>query len=115
MKISTDVLQDLAKAVVRKGERDDRDGPSDSKYITFNFEEISAVFTLTEGKTKLFGVAFEVLGKDFIIDNDGSILIRGAGDDDEIEETYKITDSRLVASLEKFLQWRSLVMREFDL
>lgn len=115
MKITPSVLQDLAKLVVKKGERDDRSGPADSKYITFNFEEVSAVFTLTAGHTKLFGVAFEALGKDFIIDGDGTVLIRGAGDDDEVEETYQITEPRLVSALERLLQWRAGVMREFDL
>lgn len=115
MKISPTVLQELAKLVVQKGDRDDRSGPANGRYVTFNFEEVSAVFTLIEGKTKLFGIAFEALGKDFIVDNDGSILIRGAGDDDEIEDTFKVTDSRLVSALEKLLQWRIVIMRDFDL
>lgn len=113
MRVNSGLIKEVAKLVIKHGERDQRNDNGTVMNV-FNMDDLTAIFETVDGKPTFYGLVFEALGKDFIINNEFSIILAGSDENGE-EGTYEVSDELFLKSLEKFLKWRLEVLQSLQI
>lgn len=113
MKVNSAVVKDIAKLTIKIGTREQRNDNGAIMNV-FNTDDLTAIFQTINGKPTFYGLVFEALGKDFIINNDFNIILSGS-DENGDEGTYEVTDELFLKSLENFLKWRLEILQTLEI
>lgn len=105
MAVGKDLVKELALAVKETSDPVESEFEG-GKLLSYSAEEIVASFTDKKGRKTFFALAFEALGREFVLMPDGTLVLQSYDPNTGEAVTYAVTDSELEAALEKFLQWR---------
>lgn len=113
MKISQDVVRDLAKVARSQGVAEEIEGPDGQKIQSFFLEDLTVSFLMGD-KTSLFGISFEALGREFTIIASLDLLV-SLPTEDGGDEVFEIEDADVLAHLETYLRWRTVALEKFNI
>lgn len=113
MKISQDVVKNLAKAARSKGVSEKLDGPDGQVIQAFYLEDVTVSFVLGD-RPALYGISFEVLGKEFTIIASLDLLMSLPKEEGK-EQVFELNDAGILAHIEEYLRWRTVALEKFDI
>lgn len=114
MKVSQEIVKGLARVARNQGVAEEIEGPDNQTIQAFYLEDVTVSFVLAE-KPTLYGLSFEVLGKEFTILPTLDLLVSLPKVEDDDDEIYEIEDSGVIAHIEEYLKWRTVALEKFNI
>lgn len=114
MKISQDIVKELARAVRSQGVSEEIEGVDGKTVQAFYLEDVTVSFIKGDRPT-LYGVSFEALGKEFTIIDSLDLLISLPKNEADDEDVYEIEDAGVLAHIEEYLRWRTIALEKFNI
>ena len=113
MGINESLVKEFAKQMIKTGARENS---SDPKQMFFTLDDATLIFKINANKKPVFfGLIFESVGRDFIVDEEYGVLLQAVEDGSEDPVTFQVNDENLLKYLETYLEWRIAMMRNFNL
>ena len=108
MKISKNSVTPLIKAAHSKVKSEKVEGADLKAYY---LDDITVLFT--DSKTSFFGITVDVLGRNFHIISDLSVMIEDTDAEDPENNVFVLEDERIIKFLEEFLVIRASLLETF--